>query len=213
MNKPLWLFRFDSLTLMSVLILNAVDSSEKLRNDKVVAFESTVAQGQHEPLPADRPSVIVYMQPGMVAITDSVEKSETLTVKPGQSIFEPAGAGKIQNVGSSDLRLVRIDFLGKGNPERWGNTGLSPHYKVLLDNAYARVYDIYIPAHTNEPQHTHKDRIVICLSGAELTHHFPDGRTEVSSLKTGDIVWRRGRTHVGENHGTSDFRAIAIEPK
>jgi hypothetical protein len=84
---------------------------------------------------------------------------------------------------------------------------------VLLENRYARVYDIRIPAHTNEPQHTHHDRVVICLSGAKLEHLFPDGRREPSSLETGEVAYRRGTTHVGQNLGDTALWVIAVEPK
>jgi len=106
-----------------------------------------------------------------------------------------------------------VEFLGNGNPETWGMTGLSPNYKMIFENRYARVYDIKIPAGTKEPQPTHHDRVVICLSGAELSHLLPDGRDEPSTLKTGEIVWRRGGTHVGRYLGTTDLWVIAVEPK
>jgi hypothetical protein len=108
---------------------------------------------------------------------------------------------------------VRIEFRGPGSDETIGPKGLSPNYKVLLENRFARVYEIRIPAGTNEPQHTHRDRVVVCLSGAELRHLRPDGSTEVSTLKTGEVVWRKAATHIGQNLGKTDLRAIAVEPK
>ena len=36
---------------------------------------------------------------------------------------------------------------------------------------------------------------------------------EISTLKTGEIAWRRGATHVGHNLGKTDLWVIAIEPK
>jgi hypothetical protein len=119
----------------------------------------------------------------------------------------------VSNRGSSPLRIIRVEFNGQGSPAHWGMRGLSHHYKVLLENDLVRVYDIFIPAKSNEPQHTHKDRIVVCLAGAELTHLFPHGRTEVSTLKTGEVVWRKASTHIGQNHSPRNFHAIAIEPK
>jgi len=75
------------------------------------------------------------------------------------------------------------------------------------------VYDIRIPAGVREPQHSHRDRVVICLSGAKLSHLLPDGRQEPSTLETGESTWRRGGTHVGQNLGTTDLWVIAVEPK
>jgi hypothetical protein len=42
---------------------------------------------------------------------------------------------------------------------------------------------------------------------------MPDGRTETSTLRTGEIAWRNGGTHIGQNLGKTDLRVIAIEPK
>ena len=95
----------------------------------------------------------------------------------------------------------------------WGAAGLSPNYKVLIENRSARVYDIRIPAHTREPQHTHKALVVVCLSGATLKHLMPDGTEEPSTLKTGEVGWRLDATHIGQNLGQTDLWVIAIEPK
>ena len=109
--------------------------------------------------------------------------------------------------------FVEVMFLGAGSSETWGTAGLPANYKVLFENRYARVYDIRVAAGQREPQHTHKARVVITLSGAELKHVMPDGKEEASTLKTGEIVWRAAATHIGMNLGKTDLRVIAVEPK
>ena len=111
------------------------------------------------------------------------------------------------------MHFVRVEFLGAGSAEMWGMTGLAPNYKMLVEDRYARAYDIKIPAQTFEPQHTHHDRVVVSLSGAELEHILPDGTKQPSTLKTGEVVWRLGATHIGHNLGHTDLWVIAIEPK
>jgi hypothetical protein len=120
---------------------------------------------------------------------------------------------RVRATGATGLRFITIALLGPETNVRWGTTGFAPAYKLLLENGFARVYDIRIAAGHSEPQHSHHDRVVVCLSGAELRHEFPDGRSEASSLKTGDCLWRRGGTHVGHNLGQTDLWVIAIEPK
>ena len=134
-------------------------------------------------------------------------------VKEGQIEFQAAGVGALKNVGRAELHLVRIDFATAGLPETWGAAGLSPHYVMLLENKYARAYDIKIPAQTFEPQHSHHDRVVLCLSGAELDHILPDGTKQPSTLKTGEVGWRLGATHIGHNLGHTNLWVIAVEPK
>ena len=186
--------------------------AEKLRNDKVVTLEATLKSGEAVPVEG-RPAVTVYFENGLLEYTPRVGDTGKVTVQRGEAVFSLARAGEIRNTGSSAVHFVRTEFLTDGAGETWGAAGLSPHYKLLIENQYTRVYDIKIPAGTREPQHTHKARVVVCLSGAELKHLMPDGREEPSTLKTGEVAWRSGGTHIGQNLGKTDLWVIAIEPK
>lgn len=200
------------LAFLLVSTFALANDLEKVRNEKVVVTEEILAPGESRDLSAERPSVLVYMGEGAIDLT-SAGKTERQTVNKGEAVFQPAKAATLKNAGTVALDLVRIDYLGNGNSETWGTTGLAPSYKLLFENQYGRVYDIRIKAKTSEPLHTHHDRIVVCLSGAHLRHEMPDGRTEVSTLKTGEIVYRKGGTHVGHNLGDTDLWVIAVEPK
>ena len=185
------------LALMAMAAVLGGQTLEKVRNDRVVAAEVSLAAGESE---SARPGLRVWLEPGSV---------DGAAVQRGEVRF----GGGIRNTGKTPIRYVRVEFPGGGSGETWGATGLAPHYKLLMENRYTRVYDIRIPAHTDEPQHTHHDRVVICLSGAKLEHLYPDGRREPSTLATGEVVWRRGGTHIGQNLGDTDLWVIAVEPK
>lgn len=199
--------------LIAVPVLATPPSTGRIRNEKVAVFEQTLAPGEALSFPADRAGVLVYLDDGSIALTSAPGHLQSLAVKRGDTVFQPPHSGAIKYTGSAALRIVWTEFLGKGSSETWGTTGLAPHYKLLFENQYVRAYDARIAAGTSEPQHTHHDRVVVCLSGAELEHEMPDGRKETSSLKTGEVVWRRGQTHVGHNFGKTDLWVIAIEPK
>ena len=192
-------------------IAGAAVQTEKVRNEKVAAFDCTLRPG--DTVDIKDPSVTVYFQGGSIEITAQGGRPQKVTVKPGDAVFRPAQAGVVKNTGAAEIHFARVDFLGPGGSETWGTTGLAPNYKLLFENPYTRVYDIRIPAGAREPQHTHKNRVVVCLSGAQLRHLMPDGRVEPSTLQTGEITWRLGATHVGQNLGTTDLWVIAIEPK
>ena len=213
MHVSHWCSQSVAVTLLSFSLVCFADETEKVRNEKVSAWEESLKPGEKIAVSTEKPTLLLYLTAGTLDITPRAATRTAIAITPGEVKFEPDGVQEIRNGGSSPVRVLRVEFDGRGSQETWGRTGLSTHYKVLLENEYVRVYDIFIPATSNEPQHTHKDRIVVCLAGAELTHLFPDGRTEVSTLKTGEIVWRKGSTHVGQNHSANDFHAIAIEPK
>jgi hypothetical protein len=185
---------------------------EKLRNEKVVSVEITLKPGEAVQVEG-RPAVTVYFDGGSFAFGAPGGYTKKAQVKRGDTVFSRAEAGEIRNTGPAELHFVRTEFLTDGASETWGTAGLSPNYKLLIENQYTRVYDIRIPAGTREPQHTHKARVVVSLSGAVLKHLVPDGREEPSTLQTGEIAWRPGATHIGVNLGATDLWVIAIEPK
>lgn len=188
-------------------------SVEKLHNEQVLVTQDALAPGNLESWADNRPSMIVYLAGTTAQITSSQGAAKDTPVIRGETVFEPAQTRSIKNTGSSELSFVRVEFLTVGKDETWGRTGLPPNYKVLLENKYARAYDIRIKAHMYEQRHTHHNRIVISLSGATLEHILPNGEKQPSTLKTGEIVWRPGATHVGHNTGSTDLWVIAIEPK
>jgi len=191
----------------------AASCVEKIRNPQVIVTEDTLAPGESEALPDRLPSMVVYMADGSAQVTPDQGKPHTDAVKEGQTVFQQVERGTIRNAGAAPLHFTRIQFVTAGKPETWGMSGLSPNYIMLLENRYARAYDIRIPSHTFEPQHTHHDRVVVSLSGAELEHILPDGTKQPSTLQTGEVVWRLAATHVGHNLGTTDLWVIAVEPK
>ena len=205
------------MILLPATVVPGGDQTEKVRNDKVLVVEQTLAPGEALSLPGERAGVVVYLDAGSVEITPLItplqEKPRTETVKRGEAVFQPPQAGTVKNTGPAALRVVWTEYLGKGGSETWGPAGLAPNYKVIFENQYGRVYDIQMAAGTSEPLHSHHDRVVICLSGAELMHEMPDGRKENATLKTGEIGWRLATIHVGHNLGKTDLWVIAIEPK
>jgi quercetin dioxygenase-like cupin family protein len=213
MKLQMWFLPLVPFALLPAGPPAAAATAASIQNERVAVVEDTLKPGEARSLKGDLPGVVVYFGPGKIEVTAAGGPSRTASVAAGETVFEPPQARTVKNVGASELRLARIEFPGKGAAETWGPAGLSPNYKVLFENQYTRVYDIKIPAGTREPQHTHRDRVVVCLSGAQLIHLMPDGRTEPSTLKTGEVAWRRGGTHIGQNLGKTDLWVIAIEPK
>ena len=153
-----------------VIVAAPVAGTEKLRNDKVAVYEGAIQPGATATVDRNLASVTVYSQGGTVEVALEGEKLRKTAVKRGDVVFRPARRQVLRNLGSSEVRFVRVEFPGSGTPGTapWGAAGLSPNYRVLVENQYARVYNIAIPAGTDEPQHTHKDRVVVWLSGSHI---------------------------------------------
>lgn len=186
----------------------AADAAPVVQNAKVRVTDNTLQPGETQTLSDHRPSLIVCFDGDRATIGG---KSDLL--HRGQTVFLSASTSDIRNTGSKPLHFARVSFLENGSSVVWHMKGLPPNYKMVVENRYARVYDIKIPAQLKEPLHTHHGRVVICLSGAKLEHEMPNGQMQPSTLTTGEIVWRPGQTHVGHNIGNTALWAIAVEPK
>lgn len=208
-NFVMWI----ALSLIAGPVCLAATSVERIRNQKVAVTEESLAPGDTASFPGHRPAMLVFLTEGKADLISGPGKSRTESARRGETLPVTAGQDSIRNAGSAELRFVRIAFLTEGAQETWGMTGLAPNYKMLAENRYARAYDIKIPAQAFEPQHTHHDRVVVCLSGAHLEHILPNGEKQPSDLKTGDIGWRLGATHIGHNMGQTNLWVIAVEPK
>jgi hypothetical protein len=188
-------------------------TTEVLRNEKVIVTEEALAPGEQETVAGAHASVVVFLSGDAVQgkYVDGRQRQDA--VIRGEVLNEAAGMRIVTNTGHAPLKLVRVEFLNGGNDETWGMTGLPPNYKVDFEDRHSRTYEIRIAPHAWEPQHTHHDRVVVCLSGAQLEHVLPDGSRQPSTLKTDEVAWRLGQTHKGHNLGDTDLWVIAIEPK
>ncbi|HEX3731137.1 MAG TPA: hypothetical protein VHV47_15100 [Opitutaceae bacterium] len=179
-----------------------------LANEHVAVYEEALAAGQREAPSAGISSVTIFLTDGRIRLG-----GDSRAVKRGEVIYRDAVDGPITAAAAGAIRLVRIELKGAPSAETWGQAGLPSNYRIVAETPYVRAYDVRIPAGASEPLHTHHDRVVVCLSGAQLRHELPDGRTQASTMQTGQIAWRQGQTHVGHNIGATDFWAICVEPK
>jgi len=202
-----------ALFLAALPSLLAASSVQKITNSKVSVTEETLVPGESAPLPSARPNIVVYFSGDEVEAARAEGKGAKEAIRRGETVFEPAGTKTLKNIGSSELRYVRIEFLTPGKQETWGKTGLSANYNILVENRYVRAYDIRFPPHSYEPLHTHRDRVIICLSGATLEHVLPGGQKQPSSLRAGEILWSPEATHAGHNMGSTELWVVFVEPK
>jgi hypothetical protein len=207
-------------TLAAVVALFAVGicpvfatTTEVLKNDKVAVTEVMLAPGEKEPVAGHHASVVVYMagEKAEVRLDGGGVKHEAIV--RGEAVKEPAKAGTLINTGAVPLKLVRVEFLTAGGNALWGRTGLAPNSQMIFEDQYSRVYNIRVAPHEWEPLHTHRDRVMVCLSGAQIEHVLPDGSIQRVSVKTDEVGWRLGQTHKGHNLGETPLWEIVIEPK
>jgi hypothetical protein len=86
--------------------------------------------------------------------------------------------------------------------------------KLLMENAFVRVFEIRMPPGAFEARHSHGRGLTIALSDYDNeTRSYPDGRVNRGHTKFGEVRWAEPVTHEARNVGTTEQRVIRIELK
>jgi len=87
------------------------------------------------------------------------------------------------------------------------------NYKVEFENDQVRVLRITIEPGEKGVMHSHPEGVVVFLNDGDGKFTFPDGTTQDSKFKAGQVIWSPEVTHQGENVGDKPFELIQIEMK
>jgi hypothetical protein len=89
-------------------------------------------------------------------------------------------------------------------------------YRVVFENDLVRVLEFVSRPHTDVcgvGKHSHPAHLSVALSDARVRITLPDGRRFEAGNKLGDVFWAEAETHVVENIGGANLRALLIELK
>jgi quercetin dioxygenase-like cupin family protein len=87
------------------------------------------------------------------------------------------------------------------------------HYKVELENDQVRVLRISYGPGEKSVMHSHPNAVATFLTDANAKFTTPDGKSQESPVKAGQVIWSPGGTHLPENIGDKPFELILVELK
>lgn len=89
----------------------------------------------------------------------------------------------------------------------------STHYKVEFENEQVRVLRVKVGPKEKSIMHTHPNAVAIFMTDVNGKFTFPDGKSEETSRKAGDVLWTPATTHLPENMSDQAFEVILVELK
>ena len=85
--------------------------------------------------------------------------------------------------------------------------------KVVLDNDEVRVIELNMPASASTGMHSHKDHLVVFLTGGKAKQTDASGAVKELERKPGEVVWSGPVTHDTVNESGKPVRTLVIELK
>ncbi|GBD91162.1 cupin domain protein [bacterium BMS3Abin04] len=89
----------------------------------------------------------------------------------------------------------------------------SNHYKVVFENNEMRVLHISYGPGEKSVMHSHPEGLAIFITDGVGKFTFPDGKTQTTTFKAGQVVWLPPQTHLPQNTGTKRFELYQVEMK
>ncbi|MGI8896791.1 MAG: cupin domain-containing protein [Pyrinomonadaceae bacterium] len=89
----------------------------------------------------------------------------------------------------------------------------SKHYTVEFENSQVRVLRAKVGPHEKSIMHRHPNAVAIFVTDTNGKFTFPDGTTQDTNRKAGDVLWTPAVTHQPENTSDQPFEVILVELK
>src|SRR5664279_193453 len=87
------------------------------------------------------------------------------------------------------------------------------HYKVEFENDTVRVLRIHYGPGEKSVMHSHPDSIAVFLTDSNSKMTFPDGKSQMSIAKAGQVQMTPAGEHLPENVGDKPMELILVELK
>jgi mannose-6-phosphate isomerase-like protein (cupin superfamily) len=87
------------------------------------------------------------------------------------------------------------------------------HYTVVFENDTVRVLRIHYGPGEKSVMHSHPDAVAVFLTDSRNKMTFPDGKSELRSVKAGEVQMTPAGEHLPENAGGQPMELILVELK
>ena len=114
------------------------------------------------------------------------------------------------------LSVVAVVALAGAAAMLWAQDAAkvdTKHYTVVLENDQVRVLKVRYGPGEKSTMHAHPNSVAVFLTDAKGRFTFPDGKTEETTGKAGDVLWNEATVHLPENTGDKAFEVVVVELK
>lgn len=164
------------------------------------------------------PRVTVSMSDEHAKTTDPAGKVTETNGKAGDVTWNEPGKHTSENLSDKAMDEIQVEIKGKAGAKpaamALDAVKVDPkHFKVVLENDRVRAVRSTGDPHGKLALHEHPARVTVYLTDLHNRSTMPDGKTEESNRKKGDVVWSAAQKHTSENLSDKPNESIQIELK
>lgn len=190
-------------------------------NDRVTVWDITLVPGQSAPAtPADKDTVILFLEGGHIRTISSDGKASEATRKFGDAILAPKGGSVTTTLvsgGPAHEIIVALKDHAEpalANPTSYPLAFPRPGSVKILDNPRLTVWHYSWTKGKPTPMHFHdKDVVVAYRYDGTLKSILPDGSSTDNAYKKGEIRFNKANRSHSELLTTGRQSAMILELK
>jgi quercetin dioxygenase-like cupin family protein len=164
------------------------------------------------------PRVTVSLTDEHTKTTSPEGKVTETNAKAGEATWNDSGKHTSENLSDKAVEEIQVEIKGKPGAKP-AAMALDPvkvdpkHFKVVLENDRVRVLRSTGDPHGKLAMHEHPARVTVYLTELHNRSTTPDGKTQDTDRKKGEVTWSAAQKHSSENLGDKPTVNIQIELK
>ena len=165
-------------------------------------------------------AVAVMMTPMQGKFTLADGKTEDRNSKAGDVLWTPAVVHTPENTGAKPFEVILVELKER---RRDGPSSVVPaedplkvapeHHKLEFENERVRVIRGRAGPGEKSAMHGHPANVVILLTDVRVKSTTADGKSEETTAKRGEVLWRTPLKHASENPADKPYEVVIVEIK
>lgn len=191
---------------LDVTVTDPAHHKVEFENDQVRVIRYVVGPHEKAPLHSHPSLVSILLTDANAKATTQDGKTSEIHGKARSAVWRGPTVHVYENVGDQPIEGILVEPKGPGNPA-WtppprDSAKVDPtHHVVEFENDQVRIERYWADKGHKSPMHDHATNVSISLTNADTRVTTPDGKTEDSHAKAGQVRYRTPLTHQIENLG------------
>jgi beta-alanine degradation protein BauB len=165
-------------------------------------------------------AVAIMMTPMQGKFTLADGKTEDRKSKAGDVLWTPAVTHTPENTGGKPFEVILVELKAR-SPGGTSSVAAADdplkvapeHHKLEFENDRVRVIRGSAGPGEKSAMHGHPANVVILLTDVRVGSTSADGKSEETTTKAGEVIWREPLKHASDNRGDKPFEVVIVEIK
>lgn len=196
-------------------VVDPAHYTTEFENDRVRILRIAYGPEEESKMHHHPESVAVFLTDAQAQMTLPDGSVEEMAVTAGDAMYTGPGQHLPKNSSDAPFEVVEIELKSGGSSAE--ASGPDPtavdadHYTAEFENDWVRILRITYGPGEESTMHFHPDSVAVFLTDHMVQMTMPDGSTQETSAKPGEVMFTPAGQHLPKNISDSTLELVLIE--